>query len=96
MLARDYIARKQREFIKKHPEMFDQPTLEERERNVRARELAVQEKENALYKRELAVWYRDQVIRWEYRKRQAESEGREFTEPPPEPPPGIHDSGHNP
>ncbi len=43
--------------------------------------------------RALTVWHREQVAKWEERKRQAEAGGKEFNEPPPEPPPGIGANG---
>ncbi len=86
MLARHYIARKEREFRAKHPELFQQQDTADREVAIRERELAVQ-------RRELAVWHREQVAKWEERKRQAEADGREFNDPPPEPPPGIGSNG---
>ena len=94
MLARYYVARKEREFKEKHPELLKETATQGQTSDIAQRELAVRDRELAVYTRELAVWYREQVARWEERKRQAEAEGRDFVEPMPEPPPGIN--GHSP
>ena len=95
MLARHYIAKKEKEFRAKHPEYFKQPNDKDKVVSVRDQELAVQKRELAVLHKELEVWHREQVIKWEGRKRQAEAEGREFTEPKPEPPPGVDGNGYN-
>ncbi len=43
--------------------------------------------------RALTVWHREQVAKWEERRRRAEADGKEFNEPAPEPPPGISANG---
>lgn len=55
----------------------------------RREELALQREELAVRQATLAVWYGEQVVRWEERKERAAAAGQEFTEPRPEPPPGI-------
>ena len=42
---------------------------------------------------DLRQWHKDQVAKWEERKRQAEADGKDFTEPAAEPPPGINSNG---
>ena len=96
MLARDYVARKEREFKERHPELAQEPAGQAPTSDIAQRELAVRDREWAVYGRELAVWHREQVARWEERKRQAEADGKDFTEPMPEPPPGVNSNGHNP
>jgi hypothetical protein len=52
--------------------------------------IAKREKE---VKADLLQWHKEQVAKWEERKRQAEADGKDFTEPAPEPPPGINSNG---
>ena len=62
--------------------------IAKREKEAKTRFLRQQE--------DLAVWYKEQVAKWEERRRQAEADGRDFSEPPPEPPPGINTNGYSP
>ena len=55
----------------------------------RREELALQREELAVRQATLAVWYGEQIVRWEERKERAAASEQEFTEPRPEPPPGI-------
>ena len=60
----------------------------------RREELVAQREESVTRREELTAWYAGQVAKWEERKRQAETDGKDFTEPMPEPPPGINTNGH--
>ena len=60
----------------------------------RREELVAQREESVTRREELTAWYSGQVAKWEERKRQAEADGKDFTEPMPEPPPGINTNGH--
>ena len=44
---------------------------------------------------DLLQWHKEQVAKWEERKRQAEADGKDFTEPAPEPPPGVNANGNS-
>ncbi len=66
--------------------MLARSYIAKREKEATARLLRHQE--------EMAAWYSGQVAKWEERKQQAEADGRDFTEPMPEPPPGINTNGH--
>ena len=58
--------------------------------STRREELALRREELAVRQAALSVWYGEQIVRWEERKERAAAAGQEFTEPRPEPPPGIH------
>ena len=73
--------------------MLARSYIAKREKEATARLLRHQE-EMAARREELAAWYAGQVAKWEERKRQAEADGKDFTEPMPEPPPGINTNGH--
>ena len=60
----------------------------------RREELVAQREESVTRREELTSWYAGQIAKWEERKRQAEADGKDFTEPMPEPPPGINTNGH--
>ena len=47
--------------------------------------IAKREKE---VKADLLQWHKEQVAKWEERKRQAEADGKDFTEPAPDTPAG--------
>ena len=66
--------------------MLARSYIAKREKEATARLLRHQE--------EMAAWYSGQVAKWEDRKQQAEADGKDFTEPMPEPPPGINTNGH--
>ncbi len=79
MLARHYIATRQRE-----------AEARQREAEARQREAEARQREAEA---QLLLWHKEQVAKWEERQRLAEAEGRWFTEPRPEPPPGINSNG---
>ena len=60
----------------------------------RREELVAQREELVTQREELVAWYAGQIVKWEERKQQAEADGKDFTEPMPEPPPGINTNGH--
>ena len=66
------------------------------ERSTASDSLAAQREERVALREEmvaqqaaLVTWYVDQVAKWQERQRQALAAGKEFTEPAPEPPPGV-------
>ena len=73
--------------------MLARSYIAKREKEATARLLRHQE-EMAARREELAAWYTGQIAKWEERKQQAEADGKDFTEPMPEPPPGINTNGH--
>lgn len=70
-------------------QQVEQELVNRNDLTTRREELALQREELAVRQATLAVWYGEQVVRWEERKEQAAAAGQEFTEPRPEPPPGI-------
>lgn len=89
MLARSYIARKEREAAARLLQQQAELTTQREDLTAQREELAAQ-------REELTAWHMEQVARWEERKRQAEADGKEFTEPPPSPPPGVNPNGQHP
>ena len=115
MLARDYIAKREREatarllrhqeeMAAQRAELESQNTELESQREelvarreelaARREELVAQREESVTRREELTSWYAGQIAKWEERKRQAAAAGKDFTEPMPEPPPGINTNGH--
>ena len=122
MLARSYIAKREKEatarLLRHQEEMAAQRAeLESQNKELKSRreesaaqreelvarreelvarreELVAQREESVTRREELTSWYAGQVAKWEERKRQAEADGKDFTEPMPEPPPGINTNGH--
>ena len=73
--------------------MLARSYIAKREKEATAR-LLRQNEEIAAQREELTAWYAGQIAKWEERKRQAEADGKDFTEPMPDPPPGINTNGH--
>ena len=83
MLARHYIAKREKEAKERYSEL-----VEDLEDTRRQQENTRQEQENT--RRQQEAWHEEQLALWEERKAQAEAEGREFDELPPVAPPATN------
>ena len=107
MWARDYIARKEQEagirFRQYEAELTarirQEVAQEMAARNAASDSLTAQREERVALREErvaqqaaLVTWYVGQVAKWQERQRQALAAGKEFSEPAPEPPPGVKGS----